>query len=105
MAQWSSTAVAMPDGGRGTSSDPTDYTGFGNGGGGGPGGGRVHPYTWGDQPLLGSSASARVRRAAPADIARNPRRGLLLTSEQLAGPPAPSYLMRRAYVYGRQNLL
>lgn len=52
-----------------------------------------------------AGVSAAKRRRSPGDGMLNPRRGLLLTAEQLAGPPAPAYLMRGAYVYGRQNLL
>lgn len=50
----------------------------------------------------GSAATKRVR---PGQSVFDNRRGLLLTAEQLAGPAAPNYLLRRPYVYSRQNLL
>lgn len=80
---------------------------------GGGGGGMAAPddpdyfaklYGSAMRPAAGAPAAAR-RRAEPAGGMLNPRRGLLLTPEQIAGPPAPAYLLRGAYVYGRQNLL
>jgi hypothetical protein len=52
-----------------------------------------------------SASLASRARKTPTDSLFQPRRGLLLTAEQLAGPPAPAYLLRSPYVFGRQNLL
>lgn len=74
------------------------------GGDGGGGMGRIQPNT-GRPSDKAPSSIAPARRHPAAEAVRDPRRGLLLTREQLSGPPAPAFLMRGPYVYARQNLL
>lgn len=66
------------------------------------GGGSHPPSVMPDAP---AGVIGAARRTKAASAAWNPRRGLLLTAEQLSGAPAPAYLLREAYVYGRRNLL